>query len=135
MGTLPFLGLGEADLEQLPGCGHPRDLPPFQLVRPDLGRRCEDPPFLSLTAPTLQGRFHVWVWPVGVGVWEPDPETVLVYYYTRPSRFNLKLARDQTECNGFVDKTMSAKNLRLCALACFKSLRAMPVEVRSFLRA
>jgi hypothetical protein len=32
---------------------------------------------LSLTAPTLQGRFHVRVWPVGVGVWEPDPETVL----------------------------------------------------------
>ena len=48
------------------------------------------------------------------------------YYYTRPFRFDLNLARIRMECNGFVDTTTSAQNLRLSALAFIKALRAMP---------
>src|SRR5437660_1432117 len=57
----------------------------------------------------------------------PGPETnARRYYYTRPFRFNLKLARIRTDCNSFVDTTTSAQNLRLFPLAFFKALHAMP---------
>jgi hypothetical protein len=56
-GTLPFFGLGTADLEQLPGSGHLRDPRRSSWCAQTLGRRCGDPLSLSLTAPRFKGVF------------------------------------------------------------------------------